>query len=153
MADDTPQIKPAQTPVAAIADDDYISLDELLNCRNVRYVDVVVPELPNTSNGRSQRVRLGSVTAAEVIEWAEANEDPQKRRIAGLRLLNKSVVNRANARTGTESTERRWIDMPAAITNLLVDQVMRLNRMGKYGEVAAIKNDSGGAVSVASPTA
>lgn len=38
-------------------------------------------------------VKIGSLTSADMLEWVEANEDKDKRKQAGLRMLVKSIVD------------------------------------------------------------
>jgi len=45
--------------------------------------------------------RIGSLTAGDMIEWAEANEGDEKR-TAGLRLITKSLVNTKGVRYATD---------------------------------------------------
>ena len=43
-------------------------------------------------------VRVGSVSSADMLEWVEGNSDPQKKKIAGLRLLAKSITDETGGR-------------------------------------------------------
>ena len=92
------------------------------------------------------KVRIGSVTAGDMIEWSEANEGEAKR-TAGLRLITKSLV-------GPEPGNLRYADNPKNIaafrgmrhkeTERIVREILKLNGM-TVKQDAAIKNESSGA--------
>lgn len=78
-----------------------------------------------------QKLRIGSLTAGDLIEWSEANEGEAKR-TAGLRLITKSLV-------GPEPENKRYADDPKNIqifkrkshkvTERLVKEILKLNGM------------------------
>lgn len=65
---------------------DYVATPDV----NVTTVDV----------GDGITVRLGAVSSADIIEWFEENDDPIKKRFAGLRLLIKCWINEDDTRIG-----------------------------------------------------
>jgi hypothetical protein len=89
-----------------------------------------------------EKVRLGSVTAGDIIEWSEANEGEAKK-TAGLRLITKSLV-------GPEPENRRYADDSKNIakfrtmrhkeTERIVKEILRLNGMSVKTEADAKKD-------------
>ena len=65
----------------------YASLDEMVS-DGATAVEYASCEgfLPNTE------IRIGSVSAGVMVRWSEENEDPKKKRVAGLRLICESLV-------------------------------------------------------------
>jgi len=104
----------------------YSSMDEILasGASEVEYtlVDGFKP---------GEKVRIGSVTAGDMIEWSEANEGEAKK-TAGLRLITKSLV-------GPEPHNIRYADDPKNIprframrhkeTERIVREILKLNGM------------------------
>lgn len=43
-------------------------------------------------------VRVGSVSSADMLEWVEGNQDQNKKKISGLRLLAKSITDETGER-------------------------------------------------------
>lgn len=83
-----------------------------------------------------EKIRIGSVTAGDIIEWSEANEGEAKK-TAGLRLLTKSLV-------GPEPENKRYADDPKNIgkframrhkeTDRIVKEILKLNGMNVKAE-------------------
>lgn len=69
------------------------SLDDIVSTPDVKYVTVVVPEWGG------KKVRLGSLSAGEMIEFVESNEGPGKKS-ANVRLVMQSLVNANGERIG-----------------------------------------------------
>jgi hypothetical protein len=90
----------------------------------------------------NEKVRIGSVTAGDIIEWSEANEGEAKR-TAGLRLITKSLV-------GPEPENRRYADDAKNIakfrgmrhkeTERIVKEILRLNGMNVKAEADTKKD-------------
>ena len=111
---------------AAAPDKIYASMDEILasGATAVEYALVEGWE-------PGKKVRLGSVTAGDMIEWSESNEGEAKR-TAGLRLLTKSLV-------GPEPENVRYADdvknipkfraMRHKETERIVKEILKLNGM------------------------
>ena len=89
-----------------------------------------------------EKFRIGSLTAGDLIEWAEAN-DGEAKRTAGLRLITKSLV-------GPEPENRRYADDPRniprfrarnhRITERIVKEILKLNGMNVKDDTTR-KND------------
>lgn len=115
----------------------YASMDEILasGVSEVEYalIDGFKP---------GEKVRIGSVTAGDIIEWSEANEGEAKR-TAGLRLITKSLV-------GPEPGNIRYADdvknipkfraMRHKETERIVREILNLNGMTVKGEADAKKD-------------
>lgn len=123
--------------IAATTDKIAASMDDLINggATNVEYavIDGFKP---------GEKIRIGSVTAGDIIIWSEANEGEAKR-TAGLRLICKSLV-------GPEPNNTRYAtdDKNIAVfrqfrhkeTERIVKEILKLNGMTVKAEAAA-KND------------
>lgn len=127
----------------AAEDKIYGSMDEILasGASDVEYaiVDGFKP---------GEKVRIGSVTAGDMIEWSEANEGEAKR-TAGLRLLTKSLVGPEKPTNGQPPNHRyaddvknipRFRAMRHKETERIVREVLKLNGMNVKQD-AATKNE------------
>lgn len=85
-------------------------------------------------------VRLGTLTAEEMIEFVEANADDKQRRVAGIRMIVRSLVNAEGERIGNDAHVPSFLKKDAATTNRLVEAVMEMNGM-KEPKVKEVKND------------
>jgi len=115
----------------------YASMDEIMagGAADVEYavIDGWEP---------GKKVRIGSVTAGDIIEWSEANEGEAKR-TAGLRLITKSLV-------GPAPDNIRYADSPRNIekfrgmrhkeTERIVKEILKLNGMNVKAEAEAKKD-------------
>ena len=122
---------------AAVVEKIYASMEDI-EASGANAVEFAVIEgfRPN------EKVRIGSVTAGDIIEWSEANEGEAKR-TAGLRLITKSLV-------GPEPENRRYADDPKNIqkframrhkeTERIVKEILRLNGMTVKAENEAKKD-------------
>lgn len=82
-----------------------------------------------------QKIRLGSLTAGDLIEWSEANEGEAKR-TAGLRLLCKSIVNSKGERIADDPKNIQLFKQKShKVTERLIKEVLKLNGMQVPGEV------------------
>jgi hypothetical protein len=114
----------------------YASMDDILGSGST---DVEYAEIDGFKPG--EKIRIGSVTAGDIIMWSEANEGEAKR-TAGLRLITRSLV-------GPEPSNIRYADSPENIpkframrhnvTNRIVKAILKLNEMNVKGEDT--KND------------
>lgn len=113
----------------------YASVDDLVGSSEVEYREI---------NGfrSGEKVRIGSVSAGDMIEWSEAN-DGEAKRTAGLRLLCKSLV-------GPEPGNERYADdprniakfrkLPHKVVNRIVGEILELNGLETKKDKEA-KND------------
>src|SRR5262245_13876768 len=91
MADDT-EGTGAATNGAGVNGRVFESMEDMLAEPDVEYATVP---------GWNGLIRIGSLTAGDMIEWTEANQGEAKR-TAGLRLIVKSIVNSEGRRIGTD---------------------------------------------------
>ena len=141
MADEKAKVDEAKTNleiaaemkrVAAAAEKVYESIDEMLagGASDVEYALIEGFKLGGP------KLRIGSVTAGDVIAWSEANESEAKR-TAGLRLLTKSLV-------GPEPSNIRYADddkniakfraMRHNVTKHVIREIIKLNGMSVKDE-------------------
>lgn len=112
--------------------DVFESMDEFLSEPDIEYA-----EIPGFTPGR--KIRVGSLSAGDLIEWSEANETEAKR-TAGLRLIVKSMVNSKNERIGTDKDIPKLRIKSHKVTERIVKEILKLNGMSVASDVAA-KND------------
>jgi hypothetical protein len=92
-------------------------------------------------------VRVGSICADDMIEFAEANEDKAKKKRAGLNLIARSLVDADGARIGCEPDGRT--PQAALVAKLgkkdsgsigkVVDAILKLNGMDRKSQEDAKK--------------
>jgi hypothetical protein len=99
-----------------------LTMDEMLAAPDVQYRDV---------QAWGGVVRLGSLTAEQMIQFVEQNVDEKARRIAGIRMVVQSLVNDDGERIGTDAHIPQFLKKDAATTNRLVETVMELNGLTK----------------------
>lgn len=98
MADEKTAEKVVQMPVKP-EEHIYGSLDEILSdgAAGVEYkvIDGFKP---------GSKIRIGSVSAGDVLEWSDTGDDDKEaKKLAGLRLLCKSLVNETGERYAMKS--------------------------------------------------
>ena len=130
--------------------EDVFSIDEAIAADNTSYATTDA-----YGSGKKKKLRLGSLSSKDMIEWLEANDDPAKRRYAGLRILVKSIVDKDGARIPEDQHEaviKRFEDKDARANGHAVKAVLDLNGFGATARrLEALKNDSGEATTAASP--
>jgi len=121
----------------AAIDKVYASMDELeadgASSAEFRSIDGFKP---------GTKIRIGSVTAGDIIEWSEANEGEAKR-TAGLRLITKSLVGPepGNIRYADEAKNiARFRAMRHNVTERIVKEILDLNGMAVKKEAEAKKD-------------
>lgn len=103
-----------------MADDDkkvFETVEDMLAAQDVEYT---------TIDGWSGTIRIGSLTAGDMIEWSEANEGEAKR-TAGLRLIVKSLVNSEGARIGKDKHIPLLRAKSHKVTESIVKAILKLN--------------------------
>jgi hypothetical protein len=113
-------------------EDKVLSIEEMLAADDVQFAVV------KAWNGN---VRIGSLSASDMIEFVESNEGPAKR-TAGLRLIIKSLVKHLEA-FGKKN---------AQVTNRIVAEILKLNGLDEAAK-KALGNASSEVDTDASPTA
>lgn len=102
-----------------------------------------------------EEVRVGSLTAAEILKWVEENDTDRKN--AGLRLIVRSVVDEEGNRLPVASHEEWMVvfnNKNPRENGKLVRAILALNGLGKKAEEVqeALKNDSSETATDASPS-
>lgn len=105
----------------------FESVDEMLAVTDVEFTTV---------NGWSGKVRIGSLTAGDMIEWTEANEGEAKR-TAGLRLIVKSLVNSKGERIGKDNHIPLLRTKSHKVTEDIVKAILKLNGMEVKGKTTS----------------
>jgi hypothetical protein len=126
-----------------VAEKKYLSMDEILAVDDIQYADV---------EAFGGLIRIGSLSAGDMIDWIEANEDPAKKRIAGINLIVKSLVDETGARIGRDENTEVLKKKDNRTLGKIVNTILELNGM-KPKAAADAKNGSSGAPSDASPIA
>ena len=118
------------TPV----EDDLLSVDEMLSSNDFTYTTVEMPEWPK--GGKPGKVRIGSLTALDMMEWQEANDSPAKK-TAALRLVIRSLVDKDGNRIGKDQHIIAFQNKNTKIVEQLVKAIMELNGLGKSDQEKA----------------
>jgi hypothetical protein len=121
-----------------------LSFEDILDVDDVQYAVIEVPEWHGS-------VRIGSLSAGDLIDFVEANENPLLQKTAGLRLLSKSLVDEKGKRIGDDEKIRQLQKKDARIVSKIVAEILKLNGMDKK-TADAEKNGSGEARTGASLT-
>lgn len=95
----------------------FESMDEILAAPDIEYTTVP---------GWNGLIRIGSLTAGDMIEWTEAN-DGEAKRTAGLRLIVKSLVNSEGKRIGTDKDISKLRAKSHKVTEQVVKAILKLN--------------------------
>lgn len=103
------------------------------------------------------QVRIGSLGSADMIGWLEDNDDAQRKRFAGLRLLVKSIVDDDGNRIPPEEHEaavEKFKVKDARENGKVISRALTLNGLNRSKAATdAIKNALGEVTSDASPSA
>ena len=113
----------------------YGSMDEILadGATEIEYAEV-------EGFKPGKKIRIGSVTAGDIIEWSEANEGEAKR-TAGLRLICKSLVNEKGERIADDPKNiAKFRTMRHKETERIVKEILKLNGMN-VKEEEKVKKD------------
>lgn len=116
-----------------------MSIEDMLSSSDVEYRYIDMRPL-----GWKGRVRIGSLTAEDLIQWTETNDGPA-RRTAGLRLLIKSLVDDTGERIGRDNMLERFKGKSHRAIDAIVKEVLDLNGLvlkdGKEKPTDKAKND------------
>jgi len=96
-----------------------LSVEEMLSPSDVEYVEI---------EAWGGIVRIGSLTAEDLIEWTEANEGPAKK-TAAIRLIVRSLVDEQGNRIGTDKHIEAFKKRSHATMERIAEQVLKLNGM------------------------
>lgn len=136
----------------------YMSFDDLLAEPDVRYADVKL------ARGTA---RLASASSLDVIEWLKENEDPEKSKLSGLRMVARCMLDAEGKRLGEglpndqkealrEEFVRKMSTRDSVENGVLARKALELNGLRAASDItveSALGKDSGKAQSVASPSA
>src|SRR5262245_6505109 len=132
-----------------------LSLDQMLMGNDTEYDLIDVPEWGG-------QVRIGSLTAEQMVKWTEAKtETLLDRRNAGLLLLVSSIVDADGHRIANASHVAAFRGRSAKVLNRIIDRILKMNGLIVSEEVHQVdpraiearKNGSGEAQPDASLTA
>ena len=101
------------------------SLTDIAESSGIEFVDV-------EGNKPGQLVRIGSLCAGEILEFVEANEDEKLKKIAGLRLIRRSLVDDDGNRLATENEEADLVAIKKfdqRFATRIAEAIMKLNGM------------------------
>ncbi len=135
-----------------------LSFDDLIADADIKTDDVETPR---------GLVKIGTLCSADILEWFTENDDPELRKLAGLRLLVKSIINPDGKRIGADAKDAadlkqiREVAVQALMrrdsreNNVLIRRALELNglRAAVQGPLVTEKNDSSETKSVVSPIA
>lgn len=129
-----------------------VSWDDLLASKE----DTEFAEVPV---GGEKVVRLGTLSAADMLTWLAANSDDEAKKINGLRLVAMSMVDSDGARIGVLADVVRLREKNPKTIKKLVDAAVKLNGLSVAPDTSAkvtvleeAKNDSGETHTDASPS-
>lgn len=136
---------------------EYLGFDEFLSEPDVRYADV------KTKRGL---VHLASASSLDVIEWLKENEDPEKSKLSGLRLVSRCMLDADGKRLGDglpndqkaalrEEFVRKMAERDSVENGVVARKALELNGLRAPSDMtveSALGKDSGKAQSDASPS-
>jgi hypothetical protein len=129
-----------------------MSVEDFDDLDDTQFVEITVPEWKDKA-GNARVLRLGSLTADDMLSWVEANDGPAKK-TAGLRLIINSLVDASGTRIGSDKMIATLRKRNADVIRRLVEAVLKLN--GMTVETEKVKNVSSeaatGASHIASPS-
>jgi hypothetical protein len=133
------------------ADDIFETMDEIVSAGGT--------EFRTLKAWGGKAARIGSLTAGQLINFLNNNDDPAKRRMNGLILIAQSLVDKAGKRlVDTKDNEAmskaidQLKDKDAKVNATLVEKILELNGLNKKDAKEIAKNVSGEANTDASPT-
>ena len=133
MTDKVEEGKPTATQNEKI----YASVDEMLASGPT---DVEYDVIDGFRDG--EKIRIGSVSAGDIIEWQDMLEGPAKRN-AGLKLICKSLVGPAPANIRFADNDRfiaKFKEIRHKDTERILKAIVKLNGMNVKDEAAAKKD-------------
>lgn len=129
---------------------EVMSLDEAQTVNDTDY-DII-----EDAYGKGKHLRIGSLGAKTILKWIEDNDDPAKKKEAGLRLIVESVVDKDGNRYSEEQREaalEAFRNKNSKRNGQVVQRILKLNGLDKAAKkMEAEKNDSGEVIPSASPT-
>lgn len=123
--------------VEPVGDKIYASMDEIFSGEPDKEEYAVIPGFKD-----GEKIRIGSVTAGEIIEWQEANEGEAKK-TAGLRLICRSLVGPppGNIRyANSDKNIAKFRAMRHKETERILKEIIKLNGMTVKGDAEAKKD-------------
>ena len=100
----------------------FLSIDDIASTQDIEYREVDIPAWGGT-------VRIGSLPADDMMDWAESADGPAKK-TAAVRLIIKSLVDADGKRIGDESKHLAMFKKrSAAVLNMLTEHILDLNKL------------------------
>jgi hypothetical protein len=132
MTDKAAEAKPAEQ-----GDKIYASMDDMFASGPT---DVEYDVIDGFKDG--EKIRIGSVTAGDIIEWQDMLDGPAKRN-AGLKLISKSLVGPAPGNVRFADNDKyiaKFKEMRHKDTERILKAIVKLNGMNVKDEAAAKKD-------------
>jgi predicted site-specific integrase-resolvase len=114
-------VVPAVPKDESEVDEHILSMDEILGSQDVEYATI-------EGWKAGTKIRIGSLSAGDLIEWTEANEGEAKK-TAGLRLIVKSLVDSNGRRIATDRHLSSLRNMNHKQTERIIKDILKLNGM------------------------
>lgn len=116
---------------AIAADKDRIlTVEEMLAADDVEYKEI---------DGWGGKIRIGSLSAEDLMDWSEANEGEAKK-TAGVRLVIRSLVDKDGKRIGRDKDIAAFKKKSQSVLERIVKEVLKLNGLEAKAQEKA-KND------------
>lgn len=109
------------------------SMEDIMSADSIEYATI-------EGFTKTTTVRIGSLSAGDLLDWVEANDGDAKR-TAGLRLICKSLVNGKNERFASDPKNIAIFRTKSHKVILrIIQEIQKLNGLTAKGN-EAVKND------------
>jgi hypothetical protein len=128
-----------KTP-AVVENPKILTIEEMLGAEDVEYATIPTWKVKDPKTGEMVQgyVRIGSLSAEDIIDWRETNDGPAKRTM-GIRLLVNSLVDASGNRIGNAKHYELFKKKSNAVMERILAEVVRLNGMTVKSETT-VKN-------------
>lgn len=117
-----------------------LSIDEMLGADDIEYAEIPTWKVKDKSGNMVQGyVRIGTLSAEDVIDWRETLEGPAKKTM-GIRLLVNSLVDETGKRIGTPQHYEAFKKKSNAVMERILAEIVKLNGMSVKQEDEAKKS-------------
>jgi hypothetical protein len=130
MADKVEMPAAVGNVVPKVDEKEILGIDEMLSAKDVEYAEVLA------WNGKY--VRIGSLTAEDIIDWREESDGPAKRTM-GIRLFVNSLVDKDGNRIGTQKHYEAFKKKSNAVMERVLTEIVKLNGLSTKAEDATKK--------------
>jgi hypothetical protein len=117
-----------------------LTIDEMLASDDIEYAVIPTWKVKDAKGETVQGyVRIGSLSAEDIIDWRETNDGPAKKTM-GIRLLVNSLVDEKGNRIGTPKHYELFKKKSNAVMERILAEVIKLNGMTVKAD-DKVKND------------